>query len=463
MKKNNYHIYIDEGPVKVPAPPEFDSIRQKAAARQKSWQQKLGQWGTIIPATASVILLLSLALVYNRERKKEVLPVPAAATAQPENIADVKSTVKPRMEAIHETEVQGAFPAPLSGNPAPTVADAMPAEADTQTLTAPPTPAPVAEIIPVETGTRFSWQAVPETDFVFDVQKGASIYLSSGTVISIPPNALMQGNTTAQGKAILHFREFNHGADLLTSGVNLFADSAGKTFRAGCNYAFEIGFSSAGVVLSIADGMEVRVKPKAAEGQAPGSGYRYNVMEGRWNAMEVMAELPATGNVLTARHLRGYLKVKNPVLRILGYQYKHPTANPKWIRTRDLTDFTPDMSGSARTRSSTFAISESGIYGQLRSMGAAQAGPDIILQSPMAGTGFMLFLVSDQSGYAAALTEQWPASFDPTGLGKVHFLAVSTYGKHAFLSTWNTSGPPAGWVRLPMVPRNSDDIKTLIK
>jgi len=68
--------------------------------------------------------------------------------------------------------------------------------------------------------------------FTFDAQKGDSILLPSGTLIVVPPDALVDADgKPVSGQVELKYREFNDAKGILLSGIPMRYDSAGQVIN----------------------------------------------------------------------------------------------------------------------------------------------------------------------------------------------------------------------------------------
>jgi hypothetical protein len=73
---------------------------------------------------------------------------------------------------------------------------------------------------------------IPFSEYIFDAEKGSTIFHPSGSIIYFPPSALVDGSgTPIKGKVKITYREFNDPLDFFVSGIPMSYDSAGRKYN----------------------------------------------------------------------------------------------------------------------------------------------------------------------------------------------------------------------------------------
>ena len=73
---------------------------------------------------------------------------------------------------------------------------------------------------------------VPFSEYVFDADKGQTIYYNSGSIIHFPPAAFVdESNNIIKGMVKISYREFADPIDYFVSGIPMQYDSAGKKYN----------------------------------------------------------------------------------------------------------------------------------------------------------------------------------------------------------------------------------------
>ena len=463
MKKTPYKFYIDEQIPRTSDPPSFEALRQQVAEKQKTISQRWGKWAYISGGVALAGISLLLYFILQRDHK-----------ALPEPVNTISSGITKRAT---DTAIE-AKPAPDYTSPAPNPVITAPAVVIRSTGHQPETasdpvsrkdslPVPAAGAdVPRDMRRLFRWAEIPEDAFAFDAAKGAVIYTASGSVIEIPPGALLIDGREATGQARLLYREFRDAADFICQGLPMYTDSSGHQIPLGMKGAFSFDLLSDGRQAFIRPDKEIIVHFRCKGETSASGGYRFQESTGNWQKLELQNAGQQTLNPGTTALLDGsYRKLRNPLFRLLGLRYYSKSATPRWIRTRDLIPETaPVVKAPAGTRS--FGVSTNGIYGCFAPLTFAGTATPFILQKPKTGdvlANFRLWTILPDAGYYLGPLEIWPSSPDVRGNGNAYFISISEYGEHAFMCKRLTDGSLQGWEKLPVVPHTSAEILQLLK
>lgn len=463
MKKTPYKFYIDEQIPRTSDPPSFEALRQQVAEKQKTISQRWGKWAYISGGAA--LAGISMLVFFLLRKDQVALPRPVntisseitkpandtAIYAQPaaDNILPAHNPLNPVASADNRST--GHQPQIASETVSPK--DSLPAAAS-------------GDVVPRDIRRLFRWSEIQEDAFAFDAAKGAVIYTASGSVIQIPPGALLMDGREAKGQARLLYREFRDPADFICQGLTMHTDSAGHQIPLGMKGAFSIDLLSDGRQAYIRPDMEIIVHFRCQGETSASGGYRFLESTGNWQKLELQNAGQQTLRPGSTALLNGsYRKLRNPLFRLLGLRYHSKSATPRWIRTRDLIPETaPAAKAPAGTRS--FGVSSGGIYGCFSPLTLAGTATPVILQKPKTEdvlAKFRLWTIQPDAGHSLGPLENWPCSPDLHGKGDVYFIAISEYGEHAFLCKRETDGSLMGWERLPLVPHTSAELMRLLK
>lgn len=463
MKKTPYKFYIDEQIPRTSDPPAFEALRQQVADKQKAISQRWGKWAYISGGVALAGISLLLYFILHRD---------PAALPRPVNTVSGEIT-KPAHDTAAEARpaLENTSPAPNPVIPAPAVVirrtGNQPERTSDPVSRKDSLPAPAAgEVVPRDMRRLFRWAEIPEDAFAFDAAKGAVIYTASGSVIEIPPGALLIDGREAIGQARLMYREFRHATDFICHGLPMFSDSAGKMIPLGMQGSFSIDIYVEGRPASVGQNKEITVHFRCRETSPSTAGYRFIEPAGTWTQM-ALVDADKSDMVSGASALLdgSYRKLRNPFFRLLGLRYYSKTAAPHWIRTRDLI---PESSTGVKAPAGTksFSVTGNGTYGCFSPVYTKNSAPPAVLQKPKTTdplARFNLWTIVPESGFTGGPVSDWPNYPELQVSGDVYFMAISEYGEHAFMCKRMADGSLQGWEKLPVVPHTSAEILQLIK
>ena len=124
---------------------------------------------------------------------------------------------------------------------------------------------------------------VPKTHFEVTASKGGVFTTPKGSRIEIPANALVNARgEQVNGKVDMDFREFHDATDLISSGIPMEYDSAGKVGIFQTAGMMEIRVSQNGQEVFLAEGASARVHLASYTDERDYNLYFFDEKEGNW-------------------------------------------------------------------------------------------------------------------------------------------------------------------------------------
>lgn len=164
---------------------------------------------------------------------------------------------------------------------------------------------------------------VPELDIAFDVrsipaEEGAILRYETGSIVVIPPVALVDGQGNAiTGRVDIAFREFHNSVDALLSGIPMSYDSAGQTQQFQTAGMFELRARQNGQEVFLEEGSMAQVKLASNETEDNYNFYRLDEEARGWQ-FEGQRSPEVNSNTLEITQRISELKATPGEMKYLG-------------------------------------------------------------------------------------------------------------------------------------------------
>jgi len=123
----------------------------------------------------------------------------------------------------------------------------------------------------------------PYNTYVIDANKGGQFTHSSGTLVKIPGNSILDENgNTANGKVEIKYREFHDAVDIFLSGIPMTYDSAGTQSHFQSAGMMEILGYQNGKPVQLAEGKTIEVKMASLHPGTEFNVYKLDTISKNW-------------------------------------------------------------------------------------------------------------------------------------------------------------------------------------